>query len=79
MIGDDDEPLLDFDALVLPSDDEYIGYKEAYKAGKIWFSTKWDGQEHVIHHLVTSTNYDMEQREHFINGWLYQQWLETCN
>ena len=61
---------------VLPSDDQYIGYKEAYKHGKQHYLEYKHTREEIMYYIVYCTKHKDESREHFINGWLYQQWVE---
>ena len=60
---------LDSDFEILPSDDEYFRMKKVYKLGKFCYYFK-DTQP------IVPSRYNEVDREHFINGWLYQQWLE---
>ena len=55
--------------LQLPSDDEYLDMKEAYKFGKLCYYFKDPDPR------IPSRFTDVE-KEHYMNGWLYQQWLE---
>ena len=53
---------------VLPSDDQYLSMKAAYKFGKFCYYFK-------DMNPIVPNKYSEEDREHFINGWLYQQWV----
>ena len=60
---------------VLHTDNEYLDMKDAYKRGKKAY--KAYGWEPCMVGYIPSIDYSNEVlQEHFINGWLYQQWIE---
>ena len=51
----------------LPTDDEYLDMKAAYKQGKAYYPEL---------PLFNVGQYSEIERTHFLNGWAYSQWLE---
>ena len=61
----------------LPSDDEYLDYKTAYKRGKSQYLEHKDIMDKtgILWSPLCPYDGDDIRSTHFINGWRYQQWL----